>query len=72
MPSMSYCMFENSANEMQQVVSSMEDARDIEDLDLSEYEQDGMRDLYKYCKRFLKEYSRLANEFIEENEYEEA
>lgn len=66
MPSMSYCMFENTATELRQVVTSMEDARDIEELDLSEYEQDGMRDLYKYCKRFLKEYNRLAEEFCNE------
>lgn len=63
MASMSYCMFENTSIEMLQVVASMEEASDIDSLDLNEYEQDAFRDLFKFCKRYIKEYNRLTEEF---------
>ena len=66
MPSMSYCMFENTTIEMNQCVGSMIDAGTIDDLDLNEYEQSAFQLMYEQCKRYITEYERLAGEFINE------
>ena len=66
MPSMSYCMFENTSNEMIQCIGSMIEARTIDDLDLNEYEQDAFRSMYDMCKRYVVEFERLSEEFINE------
>jgi len=66
MPSMSYCMFENTSGEMSQVLNKMRDARDIDDLDMNEYEQRAFRDLYEQCQEYIVRYRELATEFIEE------
>ena len=66
MPSMSYCMFENTSGEMSQVLNKMSDARDIDDLDMNEYEQRAFRDLYEQCQEYIVRYRELATEFIEE------
>lgn len=63
MPNMSYCMFENTAGDLSQVVEAMYEAREIDDLDLNGYEQEGFRDLYRLCKAYIKEFDRLAEEF---------
>ena len=66
MPSMSYCAFENTSGEMNQVLIKMSDARDIDDLDMNEYEQRAFRDLYEQCQEYIVRYRELAAEFIEE------
>ena len=66
MPSMSYCAFENTSGEMNQVLNKMSDARDIDDLDMNEYEQRAFRDLYEQCQDYIVRYRELAAEFIEE------
>ena len=66
MPSMSYCVFENTSGEMNQVLNKMSDARDIDDLDMNEYEQRAFRDLYEQCQDYIVRYRELAAEFIEE------
>ena len=66
MPSMSYCMFENTSREMSQVLNKMSESYDIEDLDMSEYEQRAFRDLYEQCQEYVVRYRELAAEFIEE------
>ena len=70
MASMSYCMFENTSLEMRQVVNAMREADSIEELGLSQYEMDGFEQLYTLCKRYIKEYDRLAEseEDFEEDE----
>jgi hypothetical protein len=65
MPSMSYCMFENTSIELSQCVDAMENANDIEDLDFSSYEQDAFREMYVLCKAYINEYERIAVEFME-------
>lgn len=67
MTSMSYCMFENTSIELSQCVDAMENANDIEDLDLSSYEQDAFREMYALCKAYIGEYERIAEEFMEES-----
>lgn len=66
MPSMSYCMFENTSIEMGQVIGAMSETNDIEELDLSEYEQHAFRALYEQCQEYIARYRELAAEFIEE------
>lgn len=66
MPSMSYCMFENASNKLNQCVGSMIEADTIEDLDLNEYEQSAYRLMYEMCQRYVTEFERLSEEFIDE------
>ena len=66
MPSMSYCMFENTANEMGQLLNKMSQSDSIDDLDMNEYEQRAFRDLYEQCQEYIVRYRELAAEFIEE------
>lgn len=62
---MSYCVFEGTANDLGQCISLMEDAKDIDDLDMSEYEQDAFKMLYKLSKAYIKHYERLSEEFLD-------
>ena len=66
MPSMSYCMFENTSREMSQVLNKMSESYYIEDLDMSEYEQLAVRDLDEQCQEYVIRYRELTTEFIEE------
>lgn len=66
MPSMSYCKFENTSNDLGQCLDAMEEANSIDDLDLNQYEQDAFRSMYDMCKQYVEEYKRLAAEFIDE------
>ena len=59
MPSMSYCMFENTSLEMQQIVDTMEEAMTWEDLDLNKYENRARKRLYDLCESYLNLYSNL-------------
>lgn len=66
MPSMSYCMFENTSSEMNQCLNKMAVSGDIEDLDMNQYEQAAFRMLYEQCQEYIVRYRELAAEFIEE------
>lgn len=66
MPSMSYCMFENTEHELSQCVTKMMDACDIDDLDLNEYEQFAFRRMYDLCKNYMELYEHLSADFIED------
>lgn len=66
MPSMSYCMFENTLSEMSQCVSAMEDAESIADLDLNQYERRAFDEMWRMCRDFLAEHERLLNAEVEE------
>lgn len=61
MPSMSYCMFENTANEIAQCLDNVEDNLDNPEFfrDLSEYEREGIMRLVMLAKRFARYESRL-------------
>ena len=65
MPSMSYCKFENTSIELTQCVDAMENARDMDDLDLNLYEQDAYLEMYALCKAYIGEYERIAEESME-------
>lgn len=65
MPSMSYCMFENTEIDLSQCVTKMLDANDIDELEHNEYEQMAFRRLYDLCQTYIAEYERLAADFLE-------
>jgi len=55
MPSMSYCMFENTTLEMDQILNTLEEALERgQDLKLSRDEQYAYDRLVFQCKRFLR------------------
>jgi hypothetical protein len=55
MPSMSYCMFENTTLEMDQILNSLDEALERgQDLKLSRDEQYAYDRLVFQCKRFLR------------------
>lgn len=59
MPSMSYCMFENTSNEMSQCINTMQEVEDIKELQLNQDEKIYIVYMEKQCKAFLAEYERL-------------
>ena len=62
MSNMSYCMFENTAGDLSQVVDAMYEAREIDDLDLGYHEKEGFEALYRLCKAYIKEYERIRHD----------
>lgn len=65
MPSMSYCVFENTSGDMNQCLNKMSEAHDIDDLDMNEYEQAAFRRMYEQCQEYIARYRELAADFIE-------
>lgn len=61
MPSMSYCMFENTESEIAQCVKAMEEASSMDDLDLNDYEKAAFLRMWRLCREFLAEHERLLN-----------
>ena len=73
MPSMSYCMYENTANELAQCLDNFEDNLDNKEFlrDMTEYERDGIMRLVMLAKRFARYESRLnrlQDEYLENPE----
>lgn len=66
MPSMSYCVFENTSGDLGQCLYKMSEASNIDDLDMNEYEQAAFRRMYEQCKEYIMRFEELAAEFIEE------
>ena len=60
MPSMTYCMFENTEMELSQCVANMEEAKSFEDLDLNDYERASFHHMWRLCREYLYEYERLT------------
>jgi len=53
MPSMSYCMFQNTTLEMDQILGAMEESSTLAGLKLRGYERDAFFQLAEQCKQFL-------------------
>ena len=73
MPSMSYCMFENTASELAQCLDNVENNLDNPEFfrDLTAYERDGIMHLVMLAKRFARYESRLnrlQDEYLENPE----
>ena len=65
MPSMSYCMFENTTLEMDQILNTLEEALERgQDLKLSRDERYAYDRLVYQCKRFLR-FQDLKNEEVD-------
>lgn len=71
MPSMTYCMFENTEIELSQCVARMEEVSTLDELDMNEYEKQAFDRMWKLCRDFLAEHGRLlaAEEWLEEEGY---
>ena len=56
MPSMSYCMFENTAGEMAQCLDRLEDNLDNDEFlrDMNSYEREGILELMRMAKQFAR------------------
>lgn len=61
MPSMTYCMFENTEGELSQCVDLMEQAENIGELDMSEREFAAFSRMFRLCRTFLAEHERLLS-----------
>ena len=53
MPSMSYCMFQNTTLEMDQILNTLEETNRIAGFKLRGYERDAFFQLAEQCKQFL-------------------
>ena len=58
---MSYCMFENTETELEQVVDAMQSAESIADLDLNSHEREAFLRMWNLARTFLAEHERLLN-----------
>jgi hypothetical protein len=61
MANMSYCHFENTIGDMEQLVEAMENAKTLEDLDLGAYELRAFYRLRSVARNMLGEHERLLN-----------
>ena len=68
MPSMSYCRFENCADDLRDCVGAMEDAYNLSDMDISASEFQSMKSMYRLCNEFIDQYERLiaSEEYADE------
>lgn len=61
MSNMSYCMFENTSNDLRDCVYAMYEAETIQEMDLSKIEHTSLMALYQLCSMFIKEADRLLD-----------
>lgn len=63
MPSMSYCVFENTLGDIEQCVAKMEEAGSLAELldDMSEYEERAFYAMFHAVRSFMAEHERLLN-----------
>lgn len=62
MSSMSYCAFENTAGDLQQLLNIVSDYNTLEDLlesCSSEYERGGVRNVINICRELVDEFDRI-------------
>ena len=58
MPNMSYCRFENTANDLRDCVEAIQNG---ETTDLSQYEVRGLANLLEYCERIMDDKSYIES-----------
>ncbi len=68
MSNMSYCRFQNTYQDLRDCVNEMEDAYNLEDMELSEDEARAQKQMYQLCERFIESFDRLhyADHFEDE------
>ena len=73
MANMSYCMFENTSQDLAQCVDAMENAETLDDLDMNDYEKRAFYEMWNTCRSFLAEHERLLTaENLREREEHDA
>ena len=61
MANMSYCRFENTANDFRDCVNTMDEAYTLSEMDLSQTELDSMKWMRELCERYLANLDRLEH-----------
>ena len=61
MANMSYCMFQNTSNDLRDCVDALAEAYDVEELDLSNDEMSAMKYMRDLCEQFLAESERILS-----------
>lgn len=69
MTSMTYCMFENTAEELDNCIEGLTEVGHFDELDLSDSETIALRRLSRMCKEFLELYKDLEQRSMEDPEY---
>lgn len=72
MPTMSYCAFENTANDLDVCLDKIKEGRDFLE-DASQYERDGLEDLLVLCEEIIQYKGDIQDALIkwDENDAEE-
>lgn len=74
MANMSYCRFQNTSQDLRDCVNEMEDAYNLQDMDLSADEARAQKHMYELCERFIESFNRLhfadnmEDELVDEDE----
>jgi len=58
---MSYCLFENTASELDRCVERMEEVESLDEMNLNEYEERAFMEMFRIARNFLAEHERLLN-----------
>lgn len=61
MANMSYCRFENTSGDLRDCVGAMQEAYDLQEMDLSKYERNAMKYMRELCEQFIEEHDRLMS-----------
>jgi len=69
MPNMSYCRYENTSLDMQDVVDTLYDS-DVDE-DLSDYEQRGLRTILELAKEIVGMEDKINNILENQEQYEQ-
>ena len=69
MPNMSYCRYENTSLDMQDVVDGLYDS-DVDE-DLSDYEQRGLRNILELAKEIVGMEDKINNILENQEQYEQ-
>lgn len=65
MANMSYCRFQNTELDLRDCVNTLEEAYDLDDLDLSDAEASAMNAMRNMCQEFLDAYAQLESMSME-------
>lgn len=66
MPSMSYCVCENTSSDMSQILSRMFEHGAEYVAGMNSYERDAYHILYEKCREFITRYEEIQKEEVEE------
>lgn len=64
MSNMSYCRFENTSSDLQDCLDAMEEP-DFDTSEFSTYEQDAYDSMFEQCQEFIKRYTEIEEETID-------